>query len=749
MIIKNLLRRKTRTALTILAIATGVAAIIALGVITSQLENGYSSMMTGSNSDLLLSQPNTFSISYSSLDEKILNQLEAYPEVKAVSGMIQGLVQTTENPFFFVFGYPDDSYILERFQIISGGGFNDPETARGRGKPLILGTSASEAFKKTTGDTIRLGNSIYRIIGVFQTGDAFEDRGALIRLEDAQEQFDRQNKVSLFYIQLLDPSLREQLEMRVSRRWPDLSLTRTDTFASKMSMVNVMQTYVIGIAGIAIILGGVGMMNAQLMSVMERTQEIGILKALGWSNLRVMIMIMIESLTVTLFGGITGIVLGIAALFTMGLYSPILKGMTAQLEIIHIVTALNVLLPVGLIGGVYPAWRAARLLPVEAFRFAGGAGNVKLRRLPVGGMAVQSLWQRSARTFLTLSAIGITVGSIMTLEGTVSSMADAMGQIATGSNAEIMVRQRDTAASSLSSLDEQLASRIKILPGVKYVSRMILTSITLPDAGGIFMLQGYAPNEAAIQRFLIVEGSNLTGNHQLLLGRIMSISLNRTVGDTIELSGKRFKIVGIFETGVSWEELGGVVSLRDAQDIVGKPRKVTMLGVNVFDADQSVEISKLINTHFPTIQADLNADFLEQLPEMQYTDLMMSAITILAIFVGGLAVLNTMLMAVIERTREIGVLRALGWSQFRIIQMVLSEAGLLGIFGGISGIGIAFGLTWLMREMPGIGLALNPNWSLSIFGRGLFIAVTLGLFGGFIPAIRATRLQPTEALRYE
>ncbi|TFG06787.1 FtsX-like permease family protein, partial [Candidatus Thorarchaeota archaeon] len=602
---------------------------------------------------------------------------------------------------------------------------------------------------KTIGETLHFGNSTFRIVGIYRTGDAFEDRGAIIRLDDAQTQFDKQNKVSLFYIQLEHPSLRNVVEERVERRWPELLLSSTDTFASNMSMVSVMQVYLVGISGLAIILGGVGMMNAQLMSVMERTQEIGVLKALGWSKVRIMRMILMESVAVTLIGGVVGVGIGLVALLSLSSISPFLSDMAAQLQVQHLLRAFYVVIPVGLIGGSYPAYRASRMLPVEAFRFAGGAANTRVNRLPFGGMAVQSLWQRTSRTLLTLSAIGITVGSIMALEGVVRSMADAMGEIVTGSNAEIMIRQRDAAASALSSLDEQLANKIKVIPGVTYVSRMILSSLTLPEGGGIFMLQGYSPSEVAIRRFQPVEGSQITGNRQVMLGRVMAESMNRIVGDTVVLSGKRFKVVGIFETGVSWEEMGGVVTLRDAQNMAGKPHQVTMLAVNIEDTNQSRELSALINDRFPSIQADLNSDFLEKLPEMQYTNLLMAAITILSVFVGGLAVLNTMLMAVVERTREIGILRALGWKQLRILRMILSEAALLGILGGILGVGIAFGMTGLLGELPGIGQALDPVWTSDIFLRGGLVAILLGVLGGLIPALRATQLQPTEALRYE
>ena len=102
MFIKNLLRRKIRTLLTVLGIGIGVAAIVALGAMADGLGKGYNSMLTGSKADLVLSQPNTYDISYSAVDEEIGAQLLAAPEVSEVSGMLQGFVQAEGEPFFFI-----------------------------------------------------------------------------------------------------------------------------------------------------------------------------------------------------------------------------------------------------------------------------------------------------------------------------------------------------------------------------------------------------------------------------------------------------------------------------------------------------------------------------------------------------------------------------------------------------------------------------------------------------------------------
>jgi len=106
-------------------------------------------------------------------------------------------------------------------------------------------------------------------------------------------------------------------------------------------------------------------------------------------------------------------------------------------------------------------------------------------------------------------------------------------------------------------------------------------------------------------------------------------------------------------------------------------------------------------------------------------------------------------MAVLERTREIGVLRAVGWSRFRVLGLIFREALLLGLVGGVIGISIAFGLIALLNLIPMIGEAIQPIWTIGIFARAFTVALLLGLIGGLYPALRATHLEPVEALRYE
>lgn len=749
MVWKNLLRRKARTLLTVLGISIGVAAIIGLGALADGFQKGYQSLLTGSKADLVLSQPNSFDITYSSVDGELAGELLAMPEVRDISGMLEGFVQAEDIPLFFVFGFSDDSFVLERFQIIEGEGLGSPTAHGVRGTPVLLGSGAAEALDKQVGDSLRLTDTVYRVVGIYQTGDGLEDSGCVLHLADAQELLGKPRQVSLYYIQLKEKASAETLITRVQRLWPDLSISSTADFADKQLMVDFLQGYVWAIAGLAVVIGGVGMLNAQLMSVYERTQEIGVLRAVGWSSKQVLWLILRESMLVSFAGGLLGSALGWLAVSALGGTGMTFGGSISNIRAGLIGQALLVVVVLGLSGGLYPAWRASRLQPVEALRYEGGGAGGSARRLPFGGMAVQGLWQRAIRSSLTLTAIGITVGSIMALEGIIRGAAEDINNIALSGGAEILIRQADIADTSLSAIDARVGAKIAAYPQVQSVSGVIMSAVVMPESNGFAIIWGYAPNEQAIRRFNLVEGELIHSNHQVILGKVLADALNKKIGDTIELGGSRYRIKGIYESSIGWEELGGVMTLRDAQILAGRPRKVTMYAVKVRDPSEARAVVDEINRTIPEAHAALSGEFADQMPDMQNADGFLNGISTLAIIVGGVGVLNTMLMSVFERTREIGVLRALGWRRSSILGLILRESAVLGILGGIIGVGVAWLLIWAINLIPLLSGALTVLFSWDVFARAFLVALFLGVAGGLYPAYRATRLQPVEALRYE
>jgi putative ABC transport system permease protein len=138
----------------------------------------------------------------------------------------------------------------------------------------------------------------------------------------------------------------------------------------------------------------------------------------------------------------------------------------------------------------------------------------------------------------------------------------------------------------------------------------------------------------------------------------------------------------------------------------------------------------------------------EHFENLQYIDWFVWIITLVSVIVGGLGVLNTMLMSVSERTREIGTLRAVGWSRKRVLHLILSEGMLISLIGGLFGLGVGCaGAEILIRFAPSGFLDTTYSWLLMVEGLG--VALVLGFIGAFYPAIAASRLSPIEALKYE
>ncbi|MDX9828628.1 MAG: ABC transporter permease [Anaerolineae bacterium] len=744
MIWKNLFRRKGRTFLTLAGIALGVAAIIALGALASGMRAGYTSIAGGSEADLILSQASAMDITMGGVEEEVGAELASYPEVAAVDGMLMGNVQAEGSAYFFVFGYDPAGFAIGHYRIVEGQSL--AEAQRVRGKPLLLGRAAAQGMGKTVGDTLRLTGGTFRIVGIYETGDGLEDGGAVISLDEAQSLLLQPRRVSMYYLRLRSPEDDVRLRQRVERSFDDLILSATNEFADRQEMILYTEAFGWGIAVLAILIGGVGMTNALFMSVFERTREIGLLRAVGWRRGQVLALVLGESLALSLLGGALGSALGVVAASALRGSTGFLGMMGSHFTPGLFVQALVTVLVLGLVGGAYPAWWASRLLPLEALRYEGGGGGGASPRLP--GATLRNLWRRRTRTALTLLGIAVAIAAIVALTGLVDGFTDDLTAMARGSNVDLMALERDASDTGYSTIDERVGARLEAMPGVEGVAGIGFAFASTPKTPLLFLM-GYNPREFGIEHFRIVEGRPLETNRQIILGRQAAETLEVGVGDTLRLLESTFRVVGIYETGVSWEEGSAVVSLRDAQRLAGRPHQVSMYGIRLRDPEQSEAVRDELNATVDEVDVSLTAEFAENLPDMQASQGLLDNISFLAVLIGGLGMLNTMLMSVLERTREIGVLRALGWRRRQVVGMILQEALALGLAGGLLGLLLGTGLAWAITLAPAVGSMMAPQYSPVLMARVLAIALGMGIAGGLYPAWRATRMSPVEALRYE
>ena len=748
MIVKNLFRRKTRTLLTMLGIAVGVSMIVALGAMAEGIRTGYQSMFSGSGSDLTLMQKGAYDITLSGVDEEVVSQIAAMPEVREVTGMVVGNVAAADAPYFFVFGYDPDGFAIERFRIVEGQPLSSSRRPASSGREIIVGKQASEALKLNVGDTVRITGGTFNVVGIYNSGSGFEDAAAILSLSDAQQLLQKHRQVGAVQVKLKDARQSERVRAQLERLYPRLAASQSSQTADQQQMTTYIQGFAVAIALLAVIIGGVGMANTAMMSTFERTREIGTLRALGWSRRRVLGMVFGENLALGLAGGLLGCALG-AAMIALLAQSAALAFVQGQVTPSLVGQGLATALILGAVGGLYPARWASRLLPVEALSYHGGSAKGSGARLTrLRSETLRSLLRRRTRTALTVVGIGIGLSAVVLLSGLADGFIIIFNQMMAGTDMDLVVRQAEATDFSYSAISERDGRKIAALPGVQSVSGIVIGAITMEEMPFLLVF-GYAPHEPAIEHFRIVEGRSLSGSREMILGRAAADAMKVRVGDIVRMSEVGFRVVGIFETSMSIEDSGGVIPLRDAQALTGKPRQVSMYGVKIVDPGQAESIQAQIEASVPGVAVSPSSEFAENLPDLQATYAMVWAISGLAILVGGIGMMNTMVMSIYERTREIGALRALGWRRRRVLRMVLRESLALSLVGALAGILLAAVFSALLSLIPLWGEMLIVTFSPGLLAQALIVAAVLGMLGGLYPAWRASNLRPAEALRYE
>jgi putative ABC transport system permease protein len=160
-------------------------------------------------------------------------------------------------------------------------------------------------------------------------------------------------------------------------------------------------------------------------------------------------------------------------------------------------------------------------------------------------------------------------------------------------------------------------------------------------------------------------------------------------------------------------------------------------------------LGKRIEATIPGVAAVPARDYIQGDIQIRLVKAMSWATSVIAMFLGALGVLNTMTMAVFERTREIGVLRALGWRRTRVLNLILGEALALGLLGSVLGLIFGVASVRLIQLAPNASVYITPELPPSALAVGLLLGVGLSILGGLYPALRGASLNPTEALRYE
>jgi len=386
---RDIKERKARTSLTLLGIAVGIAAVIAL----MSVGYGFEKSVTGElveMADLIMVLPGKASlggdyVELGSFDERDLKDVERIGGVKETAAGASSMEEVE---------YRGEKRKLEIVGIEPrdiGVVFGDiVETEEGRflrdndHKACLIGHSIAKDYfdeEICVNDRITIGGSKFRVVGVLAKQGGFKselDSGIRVTSRDAKGILGN-GDISWIFVRVRDIGEAEEIADEIEERIDENH--KLDAFTSAMTMgsaieqlktiFTLLQAVLVAIASISLIVASIGIMNTMLMSVMERTHEVGIMKAIGAKNRNVLSLFLLESGMVSVVGGVLGCVLGVigANVISIGIGAAFGEGIPAIVRPEVLLGGIVVAVLVGVLSGLYPARKASKMSPVEAVRY--------------------------------------------------------------------------------------------------------------------------------------------------------------------------------------------------------------------------------------------------------------------------------------------------------------------------------------------------------------------------------------------
>ena len=356
------------------------------------------------------------------------------------------------------------------------------------------------------------------------------------------------------------------------------------------------------------------------------------------------------------------------------------------------------------------------------------------------GLVRKNLLRRPVRTLLTAAGVALGVGLIVALLSIAAGTERTAGDLIHVGRADFGLFQSGVSDATKSLLPVSLEARIRRDRGVAQTA-LVFLDVTTVNGQASSLVIGLAPDEFAAKRLTLVDGTRsgaLAGDH-----------FGVRVGEVLHIGKHTFPVSGIFHSGDRFEDSGVVLPLSTVQALANRPGEVTSIGVIAMPGQRPQTVASRLEKRYgitavvepgQAVNVDTSSRLIIDVGWV---------ISVLALIVGGIGVTNTMAMSVFERVREIGILRAVGWSTSRIALLVVSEALAICALALAVGLALGYAAAELFASGAGATSLLTPEFTPGVFAWGLAFALGVGVFGAVYPTWRATRLTPIEALRRE
>jgi putative ABC transport system permease protein len=392
--LESLASNKLRTLLTMLGVIIGVMSVVTLLALGSGVSNNIQNQFSGLGAKqvTIFNENRSPNARLTMQDVEALKDPVGAPDIAKVVPVVSGNLRVsagTNQRSTQIQGGTLDFFALRNTKIKDGAYFTNEDT-EGRARVAVLGGSIFETLFPNgggVGETILIGTVPFRVVGVVEKQGGFgptnSDDIVYVPITVAQEKLfpnrpGGSKSVSQIYAEIVNSERATQAGEQITailRKQHNLLVGQNDDFRvmNQAQLADTLQTVVTAvtaflgaIGAISLLVGGIGIMNIMLVSVTERTREIGVRKAIGARDGNIRFQFLIEALVVTSIAGVMGILLGYGLSALIG---SLQSNITPQVQWSSVVLSFGVSVLIGVVFGLYPAWRASRLQPVEALRY--------------------------------------------------------------------------------------------------------------------------------------------------------------------------------------------------------------------------------------------------------------------------------------------------------------------------------------------------------------------------------------------
>ncbi|EDY22244.1 protein of unknown function DUF214 [Chthoniobacter flavus Ellin428] len=360
---RGLMRRPVRTGLTMIGIAIGIAAVVALVGMSRGFQTSWTNGLKTRGTDIVVSNmgsaltPKPFAATQA-------DKIKSLPHVAAICTLMVDLISVEKADMMIVSARQWGGFSWGNLKIVSGRLPKDEKE-----KAVVLGQTAADVLKKKVGDTLQLETDELQVVGIVDGGAIVENGSVILSLSLYQEITGNDGKINVIDLRMTPGTTKEEaaeLTERINSLVPEAKAVSAGDNIRNSQGYRIINAMSWGTSLLAVLVGVLGVMNTMLMTVFERRQEICILLAVGWRRGRVVRMILWESALLGFLGGIGGVVLGVIGVKIL-ITAPAIKGLLEpDLNAVLLAQAVVISVVVGVISGLYPGWRSSRLMPSQA-----------------------------------------------------------------------------------------------------------------------------------------------------------------------------------------------------------------------------------------------------------------------------------------------------------------------------------------------------------------------------------------------